>query len=199
MKRIIFCALAVLCLSAAPAAADQGPYFAASLGIVSPLDQDLDWGEVSYEEAAHISGAIGYKWGNGLRHELEVGYSGVEGDRVTVDGVGSADLSDATANVLAMTINTFVDFKTSSPMKPYIGGGLGLARVSIDDFTVAGIEVEGDTSTDFTAFVEGGVSFEVTETLSIGPSYRFIWINDGSNGTEDTKAHLIKLGARFAF
>ncbi|WP_162913059.1 outer membrane beta-barrel protein [Rhodospirillaceae bacterium SYSU D60014] len=209
MKKLfgIFIYFAALFYADAALAQSKGRYFAGTLGFVSPMDEEANDGgvraELSYQSATMVSGAIGYAVGNGFRTELEVGYASIEGDRIKLsDGVNSSsyDLSDYEVSTLLTTANLFYDIKTKGLVSPYVGGGLGFAQLSVDGFTVAGWTFYGGTETDLAAFGEVGLSLPVTETLDIVPAYRFLWINTADyEGYEDTTAHILKVGARFAF
>lgn len=196
----------MFCFDAA-LAQSKDRYFAGSLGFVSPMNEEADDGgvhaEVSYKNATMLSGAIGYALGNGFRTELEMAYAEIEGDRIRISNGGSsssADLSDYEVSTLVTTVNVFYDFKTEGAVSPYVGGGLGFAQLSVDGFTVAGWTFYGGTETDLAAFGEFGLSLPVTEAFDIVPAYRFLWINTAEyQGYEDTTAHILKVGARFAF
>lgn len=203
---ISICFFAMLYADAA-LAQPKGRYFTGTLGFVSPMEQEAnDHGvraEFSYENATMVSGALGYAVGDGFRTEFEVGYANVEGDRIEVsNGTSStsADFSDYEASTLLTTVNVFYDIKTKGSVSPYVGGGLGIAQLSVDGFTAAGWTVYGGTDTKLAAFGETGLSLPVTESLDIVPAYRFLWINTANGDSdEDATAHILKLGARFAF
>lgn len=197
---------ALLCLGTTSAfSAEPGVYFTGNLGLVMPMDEEADEGginyEVSYKEAIYVSGTIGYDFGNNVRLELEVAYANIEGDEISAsDGVSSArvDISDANVSTLLVTAGAYYDFQVGGSFKPYIGGGAGFARTDMDDFTAGGVTFEGDSDTNLAAFAEAGLGVGITESVDIVPAYRFLWINNGDE-FEDSKAHILKVGARFRF
>ncbi|WP_162913178.1 outer membrane beta-barrel protein [Rhodospirillaceae bacterium SYSU D60014] len=198
---------ASVCLGAPSAtAADAGPYASVGIGLLSVMDRDGSTGSVSatesYEYGPTINGAVGYTFGNGFRSELEVGYSSVDVDEVKAsDGVTSVtlDAGSVDVSILTVTANAFYDFRPDEQFSPYVGGGIGFARIEADDFSQGGYNVEGVSETDLTAFAELGVGIALSDKITVAPAYRFMWVNNGSGGWDDSQAHLFKVGARFAF
>ncbi|MEK7245177.1 MAG: outer membrane beta-barrel protein, partial [Pseudomonadota bacterium] len=122
--------MAALAASAANAT-DKGFYLGAGLGanwtretditgIGTNLSADFDAGWVG-------ALAAGWAYGNGLRSELEFGYRRNDLDSISGAAVGSGDASSWRS-----TINVYYDFKTESPLTPYVGVGLGAPRVSLE-------------------------------------------------------------------
>lgn len=97
----------------------------------------------------------------------------------------------------------FYDINTGTFATPYIGGGIGLLHSSEDDgtATVGGVTVavEGDSSTDLTAFGEVGVGLRVANGVEIVPAYRYQWLDSGSDEFDDDFAHIARVGIRFDF
>ena len=76
--------------------------------------------------------AVGYGFGNGLRSELELGYRD--------SGVNSASTGSASGSMNAwdFMVNGLYDVDIGMPVTPYIGAGIGGARIKADNITVPG-------------------------------------------------------------
>ncbi len=158
-----------------------------------------------------LAGAsAGYKW-NSLRFEGEYFYRGhnyTDTDRDTV-AAGGADakslqeLSALEASVDSLTshnfhANVYYDFHNSSKFTPYLGFGVGLARVDMDYYSrfaresdpvnistfkdpALNAKLAGTTSTGRNTFSDvvlswqaiAGVDYQLTEPMSIGLKFRW--------------------------
>lgn len=134
-------------------------------GVNNLVDVDIehDWG---YQ----VAGQLGYKVQPNIRLEAEVSYSAADAERTLSLGGNNVDI-DQELSILSGTAGVFFDLWPIGAVVPYIGGGIGYARV----------EAEGDNDLGdikqnvFTAFGEGGIPFNITPELSIAPSVRFSW------------------------
>ena len=63
-------------------------------------------------------------------------------------------------SMLAFMANVDYDFDMGSPWKPYIGGGLGLAIISLDTETAEGRSLADDRDTVFAYQVGAGIGYE---------------------------------------
>lgn len=183
----------------APGEAD-GPYVELSAGYLNFADVDGDVNgvdaELEYEDGFAIGGQLGYKY-NVFRVALEFEYGRSGFDSVSVAGL-EANV-DGDFDIYRGTVSLYYDFDNVSRFTPYFGGGLGAAYVDVEDTTVGGVTLEGDSDTYFTAHGELGLSIDATDRVAIVPAYRFIWLDDGEDGVDDDTAHLFKVGLRFRF
>lgn len=104
--------------------------------------------------------AIGYAWENGLRSELELRHS-------TNDVSGA----DASMDATALMANLWLDFNPEGDWHPYVGAGLGAAKVELD----------GGTGSDDTvvAYQLGlGLEYDLSRTLALGLGYRYFGTDD---------------------
>jgi opacity protein-like surface antigen len=192
----------------APSAIAQvktGWYGQLSLGGLWAEDND---GNVSgipvtakYDNGAVIWGAVGYRFGNGIRTDLELGYARIGIDKIQVFGT-PIDI-DNRGDLITGTINAFYDIHTGSFLTPYLGGGIGFAHAKSDDTTVIvggqSFRVQGKDSTDLTVFGELGVALRASERVEIVPAYRYQWIDDAAGGFGDDVAHIARIGVRVFF
>ena len=192
-------------------AAEPGPYVAGSVGLAFPSTMDdstfippygdVD-AELSFSDAPILSAAVGYAFGNGARIEFEVGRTSLEADEVEVHtdaGSASAKIENLDMPVTLLTLGAYHDFQTGSRFSLYLGGGAGLAITDKDQGAVEGVTIETDEREDLAAFAEAGVNIAATESLPIAPAYRFLWLDRGSDGWDDTTTHILKVAVRYAF
>ena len=234
---ILLCAAAILGLS--PASVRAGWYAAFDAGTVFLEDSSSTatdpLGSVSFDTKFDtgygVHGAIGHSWG-GFRLEGEVSYRKNDLDtfditNVTLAGIGSlsdvgnGDFSgDVTA--LAFMANAWYDFNTGSPWKPFIGGGLGTARISLNDVALTSLTILGvpiplaapepladDDDWVFAYQFGAGIGFEVTPTTTISLGYRFFGTANPDFTTvsalgsvpfdAEYRSHNIEIGVRVSF
>jgi len=86
--------------------------------------------------------------------------------------------------VQTLFVNTYYDFRNSTPITPYIGAGLGMAFInSKGNFTFddgvfdpaehIGISMGSKTSTNFAWNIGAGVAYDITDYISLDLGYRF--------------------------
>jgi opacity protein-like surface antigen len=159
-------------------------------------------GDLKYDNPAWGgSAAGGYKLGNGFRLEGEFGYSQFKAKSATVNGTSVAISSKA--DVYSLTVNGYYDLVVAPGFVPYVGGGIGVAKIDVGTATatVGGTTVTaaGRDETDLIAFGEIGIAIGLDKNLDVVPSYRYVWLNDGKNGFDDDTAHMLRLGVRYSF
>jgi len=156
---------------------------------------------VDYDTAYGIAGQAGYRFGNGLRAEGEVGYTNI--DDADLNALGVTVGLNADLDVWLFTGNLFYDLHVNDWLSPYVGGGVGIARQELGSVTATfggtTVTTSGDSSTDLTAFGEIGLNMHLTPNLDLVPGYRYAWIDNGCCGFDDTTAHIAKIGLRYNF
>ncbi len=107
----------------------------------------------------------------------------------------------------SIMLNAYYDIETGTKFTPYVGAGVGLARLKAkikqDDGSVS------KSGTNFAWQVGAGVAYAVTDDLSVDLGYRYTdsgdvtkkgVSEDGAWKTKfDSSAHEILLGARYSF
>ena len=145
-------------------------------------------------------------------------------DANTFPGGVGADTYHATKSEWVVLGNAYVDLGTWWCMTPFIGAGVGGARVSINNFTDTGIANLGAGALPGLAFgdnaskwnlawaVHAGVAYQVSPNFTVELAYRYLDMGDGLtgdlrtfDGTNDTiqphdfqEHHLARLQARRA-
>ena len=202
MKRIFGLFIGVLVLLiAAQAWAQTGPrglYASGNIGFGIRPDANAVGApiDIQNDPAFVINGAIGMELNPMTRIEGEIGYHH-----------NTADLSpfanEFIFSMVSFMGNGYFDIPTNSPLRPYVGAGIG--------FAVAGVEEEafGFTSTDSDlvgAFqLMAGVGFDISPRSTLTFGYRYFTTSDpdfftafGPLETEYT-SHNFLFGARFRF
>lgn len=209
MKRSLALAVSAVALAAAtPALAqDQGPYIGLGGAYVIPEESDLDIdgaadAEVEFDNgwAAMVTG--GYAWGNGLRTELEFGYRDTDVDSVSPGGLEG----DGSVNALSAMANVLYEFDFGIGLKPYLGAGIGIARVEAEDVTAAGVGVTDDGDVSWAWQGIAGAAYGVSDNLDLTVDYRYFQAPDvqlglagGLEGDTDYTNHAIMVGLRYTF
>ncbi len=84
--------------------------------------------------------------------------------------------------------NGYIDLGTWHCITPYVGGGIGFASISVNglkDVNVPNNSVfyaQSNTETNFAWAVYGGLSYDVTPSLTLDLSYRYTDLGDASSG-----------------
>jgi len=135
-------AVATVIVAALPAAAQEGPFYVGTgLGYNAPSDASVSGGAISnsIEFEGDWAGALSGGWlawgtpgANGLRLELEGAYRNNKADSV------SGRPATGEVGVLSFLGNAFWDIDLDTWLTPYLGGGLGYARVNHDQVTPIG-------------------------------------------------------------
>ena len=159
-----------------------------------------------------LGGAIGVKWNDRLRAEVELSHSSWSVTDVLVKQKGTS-LEKATGSISATYLmgNVWLDIPTQSAFTPYVGGGLGLGWASADSPFFGGLSWGyGSGEKAGLAYQLGaGVKFTLSDKLDLDLGYRFKGltgidfnnIGDGG-GTYDGAvlySHNIQLGLTYHF
>ncbi len=188
---------ACLCLvvAATGATADEGFYVGLGAGLSIMKDAGVK-GHASelysppmdatseVDRGGAFSGAVGYRFANGLRVEGELGYRENDLKELTVREPGSLaallplPLRQAPAaldrlrgtrsiegdiSALSFMANLYYDFDLDFGLRPYVGGGVGLTRLSLSAET-SGRKVVDGTDTVFAYQIGAGVGYGIGGT-----------------------------------
>jgi OmpA-OmpF porin, OOP family len=149
----------------------------------------------------------GYAFGNGFRleGELPFRYNGVDSLRAGNSSVGASGHITSQA---AMA-NVFYDLNLfpSTKFTPYIGAGVGAARIGIDHLSSEGARLADDHDTKFAYQAIGGVQYALTPQWSVSLDYRYFASLDpsftpsGGGGSYRTTYHThnVMLGIAYHF
>jgi opacity protein-like surface antigen len=171
---------------------------------VKRLDNALDANnltsnqKLSFNTAGIFGIGAGYRFNNWFRADVTGEYRGNSQfhgtDQITyVGGIGT-DTYRATKSEWVVLGNAYVDLGTWWCMTPFIGAGIGGARVSIANFTDAGIANNGGGALpglaladdvakwNFAWAVHAGVAYKVTPGFTVELAYRYLDMGNGLTG-----------------
>ena len=137
---------------------------------------------------------------------------------------------NSSATMWTALANAYVDIPVGDgPLKPYLGAGVGFAHVKYDDFDFQEVcpgcsasytryhaNNEGVASTRLATALMAGVSYDVSDRITLDTSYRFLHVNGGdmykydapdtANGASGVQArdngfnmHQVRAGLRVNF
>ena len=173
-------------------------------------------GEVTTDAGFALTGAVGYAMLNGLRIEGEISYRENDLDTFDVDTItsGGATFSGAPvplplkgeATALGFMANAFYDFDTGSNWVPHIGGGLGVAILTLNIESIGGFSSSFDeTDTVFAYQIGAGLGYRVNSYSRFDVSYRLMGTSDPkfSDGFDTVETeylnHSIMAGYTYSF
>jgi opacity protein-like surface antigen len=230
---------------AAPVVEDFGGwYLRGDIGFSNQRVKDLHYGrESAYSQltsfqqqsafdAAGIFGlGVGYRFNNWFRGDLVGQYRGNANFKATDRFVGTAagvayngiDNYGGSKSEWLVMANAYVDLGTWWCITPFIGAGVGGARVSIANFTDTGTNSLPFTTTGFASAPTGskwnfawavhtGLAYNVNPNLVLELAYSYIDLGQGQTGIlsdytgvttnnvfkfRDITSHDLKLGVRW--
>jgi opacity protein-like surface antigen len=160
--------------------------------------------EVEFEPGFSVAGSVGYGFDIGVRVETEVNYAKNDIDQFEILGL-SLD-ADGDVSVIGFMAKAFYDLDTGGPWKPYAGGGVGAATISVNDAAILGIAFADDGDTVFAWQVGGGVGYEVAPVWILSLDYRFFATADpdfnavgGGPFSSEYESHWVSVGMRYTF
>ena len=161
-------------------------------GVDTASEFDLGWAAVV---------TAGHRFSNRLRTELEVGYRSND-----VDSLSGTTDSRGAAHALTVMGNVLVDFPEIVQIRPYVGLGIGMAHIGVDDTSPVGGSTLDDTDTvpAFQGIV--GATYPLTDRLEVFGDYRYFEAIDPEfkldsdvNVEGDYDAHSVMFGLRWHF
>ena len=195
MSTVLRLIVVAVVASIAPSAASAEHVYAAIRGGLGLTTDTTRFTLLGGEEIIELqtgftgSGALGYRFPFGLRAEGELGYLSSPLSRA-----GEVDVRGSIKTYLVM-VNAYYDLKipASGPFKPYVGFGLGGARVHNDhevDFRCSvcqfGIPTPtyavDEWRTAFAYQARGGMIYDVNPWLDLSLGYRYVHIGGGHVG-----------------
>jgi opacity protein-like surface antigen len=194
---------------APPPSADFGGwYLRGDIGVsnqrVDRLNNALDVNNttsvqnLSFNNAGIFGVGVGYHFNNWLRADVTGEYRGNSQffgtDHITYPGGVGTDTYHATKNEWVVLANAYADLGTWWCITPFVGVGIGGARVSINNFTDQGIANNGGGALPGLAFgdnvskwnfawaVHAGLAYQVSPNFTVELAYRYLDMGDGMAG-----------------
>jgi opacity protein-like surface antigen len=156
----------------------------------------------SFGSAGIYGGGIGYQFNSWFRADLTGQYRGKSNftglDTITGTGpftgfVGT-DQYTATKSELLFLANAYVDLGTWWCVTPFIGAGVGTARVTVGDFTDTGDFINGGLQNhsfnyagsaskwNFAWAAHAGLAYKVNPSLTLELAYSYVDMGSGITG-----------------
>jgi len=143
--------------------------------------------------------AFGHAYGNGLRIEGELAQRSNDVDNFS----GTNAVGDVTAS--SLMVNALYDFDIGSRIVPYIGAGLGIARVDWETSPIGGSSVD-DSDRDFAWQAMIGVAFPLSDSLALTAEARHfdagnqdVRLASGTQVNAEYKSDSLMIGLRWNF
>jgi len=170
---------------------DFGTTVPVSFGLSGTASVDPDLGYV-------FGGAVGYGWDNGVsieleaayrRHQIDVSGTAIAGYLTSAGFSTVASLTghdtDGHMSALSLMANAWYEFDTGSSVRPYVGGGVGIAWVDIHDIVEARFMYAGTTIAYTSSFgahgddsgfawqLGAGLAWEIAPGKDVTVEYRY--------------------------
>jgi OOP family OmpA-OmpF porin len=203
LGRSIIAAAAVVLAAGGAKAELSGPYL--GLGVMGQYQSDRTVagaaaGSLDMQLGYGGNGVAGYQFDNGIRIEGELAYR-----RNGADQFNNAN-SDGNLNSFGLMGNFIWEYDNPSGIYPYIGAGMGGARVSASDFSNLGGAALNDSDVVLAYQGLAGVAFALNPNLSLIAEYKYFRTSEAefrnannARVTIDYATHSATVGLRYRF
>ena len=197
----------------------SGPYFSGFVGTSLARDTTASGydsfystafnDQVTFDPGIYVGGTGGYDFGF-LRLEGELSYRNSRLDTVTSSAGTHFRNVDGDLGTFATMFNVFFDMHNSSPVTPYLGGGLGFATLHLSETTgynSTGKIILYDDSSDtvFASQVGAGLDIALNSRYSLDIGYRYFITDkaklngDFTSSSLRYESHNTMVGFKFKF
>lgn len=182
------------------------------VSVAAPSDGRLD-------EAAVFGAGLGYRFNDMLRVDATLRYGEASLGAAPVAlpncGVPCAGFVGGDAGRLELLGNAYLDLGTVAGFTPYLGAGLGAVRFDYGDAALAAcsaagcssLGVSGESDWRFAYALNAGVSYDISQALTVDLGYRFLDADGGDAwrsvagpavavSDDGVQRHAISLGLR---
>jgi len=156
------------------------------------------------------SGAVGVDFGSGLSLETALSYQSADVDKLTLTGTGafsgiSLNAEDVKGSVSALSLmaNGIYAFADRRGLSPYVMGGVGVSRISLNGLDEAGgNDPTDDAALTFAWQAGAGVTVPLTSNTSFDLGYRYFdalvadMDDEGVPFTAGFSSHTILIGLK---
>jgi opacity protein-like surface antigen len=185
-------------------AANSSMSFIADTDLSDNVSGNVSLGELSGDDGLGFAGAIGYRPRNTgsfmdqLRFELEAGVMSNDVDNITSTSGALPTISGDVQSDRLMA-NLYLDYNATSQFRPYVGVGVGVARIHLDQNEDTVFAYQGMIGMYYTP-----ASFPL---LEFGLGYRYLGASDaeltsttsGGKLEFDYEVHSLEAGIRAYF
>lgn len=143
-----------------------------------------------FDSGMLIGAGLGYQFNNWLRADFTGEYRGKTAFRGLDLFPGQTQVDDyyGSKSEWLYLANVYFDLGTWSCFTPFVGVGVGMAKVTIHDFrdvnvATSGLAYASDASQWNLAWAfHAGVAYEISQNLMLELSYRYVNLGDGTSG-----------------
>ncbi len=147
---------------------------------------------MSFDSGMLFGIGVGYLYNDWLRFDLTGEYRGKTAlrglDHYTSGGNTFTNNYNGTKSEWLFLANAYADLGTWWCITPFIGAGIGLAHITLDNFRDDNIIAAGGgyanagSKTNFAWAVHAGLAYKVTSNFSVELAYRYVDLGDGVTG-----------------
>lgn len=171
-------------------------------------------------------GGVGYRFNRWFRADVTgeyrsaAAFTGLERYRDASLSLGyGTDEYTASKREVAVLLNGYVDLGSWYGLTPFLGAGVGAARITLDNFKDTNVVTQGlayakaGSKTNLAWALHAGVGYEVSPSFTVELAYRYLNLGDGRTGTvynyagqcgscealtfKNVDSHDVKLGLRW--
>ncbi|MBC7770545.1 MAG: OmpA family protein [Phycisphaerales bacterium] len=190
---------ALMAGTAGVANATEGWYGRADIGWSFDGNQDAEiaaeeW-TLEHDWTQHLG--LGYAFSNGFRAEGELGHRFNQLEPIP------GDLDDGNTHAWSAMANLFYDFNRGGGLEPYLGVGVGAARINGQAVDAPATFEGEDTVVAYQAMI--GVAMSITEQLDLDVGFRHFvaedieWDEGTVVGSSDYEHQAVTVGLRYQF
>ena len=197
-KTLLLAGVATIFTISNAVAMEINPYVSAKMKYV---DMSADYDEPGYSLSADdnvLGGAVAF----GAEHKTSVGTVRTEveynrnqdTEKKLFSGLAKAEVESQ-----SLMFNAYYDIDTNSKFTPYVGAGVGYAKIK--GKLKSPVLSDDMSDTNFAWQVGAGVGYELTENVTMDAGYRYADYGDFSeyDSKLDVSAHEFYVGARYTF
>ena len=205
MKKIALtaAALAVMAVPASSMAGGDSLYLKGNVGIGMAMDTDITnmpdaagSAKMTYDSGFLGTLAVGYDFANPFRVEAEYLWQKNDLNQLSYNNrFGNFNQGDLKTQ--AFMANGYYDVDTGSPWSPYVGAGLGWAKLDLSTPALT----FADNDNVFAYQLMAGVSYAITDQWSVDAQYRFFGTADATISGADfnENSNNLMVGLRYSF
>jgi OmpA-OmpF porin, OOP family len=200
---------------------DENAYVSFGGGATMPGNSSVDYrnpamaggaavnGQTNFDTGYIFSGAMGYRWGSGMRTELEFNHR-----KASIDSIAGAD-APGKQRVWGLMGNVLFDITDIGSFRPYVGGGAGVGWAKWSNVSggasptfPVGTAVYNDKDTAFQWQGIAGVTRPFTDRVDGFVEYRYIGLERAkfqgaapgvTASRHNDRSHNMMIGARYNF
>lgn len=191
----------------------SGPYAGAFIGgnalMKAKASDELGDFVLTFDKALQGSAVLGWDFepGNPVGEgRIELEYTRRSNPLDQVKLVDGSFEGGGTVTSDSLLLNFFGIYHDNSRFAPYVGGGIGAARVEMSDLQVSGYPMGSGSAIGFAYQVGAGVDVALTDHLNLDLGYRFFSSTrptftevNGRKFDMDYSSHSAVLGLRLGF